>query len=214
MAYVRVATAVATAVAVAVVALMRKRSVSRLAESSGSPQEPAAAAPSATMMAELFREIMQETRIDRMYGRVVQAIRRLLPVERATVFLVDHRAGVLRVIESCDVNSVTTPLGKGVAGAVVESGRAEIVPDAYADPRFDRSMDIFSGFKTRSILAVPVLAAADAAAGSGEGQQVLAVLQALNKQGVGGFGAADAMLLEMLATLVRPSSLRLKPCRT
>ena len=144
-----------------------------------------------------FKEISKELRVDRMFGRVVQAIYRLLPVQRATVFIVDEEAGVLRVIESCDANQIIVPISKGIVGAVAQSGQAELVHDAYADPRFDRSVDAFTGFRTTSILAVPVV--------SESGTKVVAVLQALNKRqerGDGLWNEADLMLLEMLATLL------------
>lgn len=150
-------------------------------------------------MLQEFKTISKEVRVDRMFGRVVQAIYRLLPVQRATVFLVDQDAGVLRVIESCDANSIVVPIGKGIAGAVVQSGEAVVVHDAYADERFDKSVDTFTGFTTTSMIAVPIV--------SESGNKVVAVLQALNKnasseRGGGTFSGSDLMLLEMLATLL------------
>lgn len=144
-----------------------------------------------------FTELSKELCVERMFGRVVQAIYRLLPVQRATVFIVDGDAGVLRAIESCDANQIIVPINKGIAGAVAQSGQAELVRDAYADPRFDRSVDAFTGFRTTSILAVPVV--------SESGTKVVAVLQALNRTQEGGHGLwneADLMLLEMFATLL------------
>ena len=52
--------------------------------------------------------------------------------------LFDH--GVLRLIMSSDASAVTLPKHAGIAGAVVATGEVQHVPDAYADPRFDRSV--------------------------------------------------------------------------
>jgi hypothetical protein len=38
-------------------------------------------------------------------------------------------------------------------------------PDAYLDPRFDRAMDLKTGFVTRSLVAVPILDHAGAIVG-------------------------------------------------
>ena len=105
------------------------------------------------LMLQEFREISKEIRIDRMYVRVAQAIRRMLPVDRATVFLVNREAGSegWQLREATDVgHSVVVPIGTGVAGSVALPGKSETVSDAYADPRFDQSTDGTSGFRTRS----------------------------------------------------------------
>lgn len=121
------------------------------------------------LMLQEFREISKEIHIDHMYVRVAQAIRRMLPVERATVFLVNQEAGQLRQARSCGGSTTLwLPLGKGIAGSVALSGKAEVVADAYADPRFDRSTDGSSGFRTGSVLTVPVVEC---------GGRVVAVLQ-------------------------------------
>ena len=118
-------------------------------------------------------DIAGEASVESMLVRVRAAILRLLNVDRAGVLLVDEEMGVLRLIISSDANSATLPIHSGIAGAVVLSGKTLSIPDAYADPRFDRSIDLATGYRTRSILAVPVYA-------QDEGR-VVAVLQALNK---------------------------------
>ncbi|MHB1845224.1 MAG: GAF domain-containing protein, partial [Deltaproteobacteria bacterium] len=58
------------------------------------------------------------------------------------------------------------------------------VADAYQDPRFDQEIDQGTGYRTRSVLAVPLLSRSGRAVG---------VLQALNKRD-GSFGAEDEEL--------------------
>ncbi len=60
------------------------------------------------------------------------------------------------------------------------------IPDAYADERFNRSFDISSGYRTQTILCVPMRDA------TGE---VTGVIQALNKRGGRIFDAEDEELL-------------------
>ena len=68
-----------------------------------------------------FKDLCTDLRVDHMFSRVLSAIYRLLPVERAAVFVVDRQAGVLRVVNSSDANQVTIPIDKGIAGAVVKA---------------------------------------------------------------------------------------------
>ncbi|MGI9333493.1 MAG: GAF domain-containing protein [Gammaproteobacteria bacterium] len=64
------------------------------------------------------------------------------------------------------------PPGEGIAGWVAENRRATIVNEATLDERFYRRLDRELQFKTRSVLAAPLIG----------GGQVLGVVELLNKQ--------------------------------
>src|SRR5690606_3648266 len=81
------------------------------------------------------------------------------------------------------------PAGEGVAGFVASSGEPSIVNDTQADGRFYGVLDGSTGFKTRSILAVP-LRAIDGVKG---------VLEVLNRRDNAPFTDSDRDLLEALA---------------
>ena len=55
---------------------------------------------------------------------------RLLGVERASVFLVDHHEGVLRASQGGG-KVVSVPMGRGIVSAVALSGVAEVINDAH-----------------------------------------------------------------------------------
>jgi dual 3',5'-cyclic-AMP and -GMP phosphodiesterase 11 len=64
---------------------------------------------------------------------------------------------VLKVAENLDeMGEIRIPVGSGIAGAVAQGGEAIRIDDAYADPRFNREVDKQTGFRTRSILSLPV----------------------------------------------------------
>ncbi|MBW2148683.1 MAG: SpoIIE family protein phosphatase [Deltaproteobacteria bacterium] len=48
-------------------------------------------------------------------------------------------------------------LGQGIAGSVARSKKGMIIPDVEQEPRWDRSFDQKTGFRTRSILCVPLI---------------------------------------------------------
>lgn len=89
------------------------------------------------------------------------------------------------------VGEVRFPVGQGIAGSVFTSGRGEIIPDAYADPRFNRWVDTETGYRTRNLLCVPVC---------NNRNEVIGVTQALNKP-AGEFDTEDQQALEALASL-------------
>jgi serine/threonine-protein kinase len=90
---------------------------------------------------------------------------------------------------------IRLPLGAGIAGQAALTGETINVPDAYADPRFDRNMDLRSGYRTLNMLVVPVWDATT--------RGVIGVLQVLNKRS-GPFERRDQMLLERIAESVSP----------
>src|SRR5258707_3191249 len=77
--------------------------------------------------------------------------------ERATVYFVDHPKKELwsRVAARTAIE-IRLPLGTGIARQVALTGETINIPDAYADPRFDRNVDLRSGFPS---LTIPVVTA-------------------------------------------------------
>jgi len=81
----------------------------------------------------------------------------LLDAERSSLFLREGEELVLKVAENLDeMGEIRFPVGSGIAGAVAQHGAAIRIDDAYSDPRFNRAVDQQTGFRTRSILCLPV----------------------------------------------------------
>jgi GAF domain-containing protein len=98
----------------------------------------------------------------------------LLNADRASLFIVEQDSLVLRVAEDLeDVGEVRIPLGSGIAGVVAQSGESIRIEDAYADPRFNQDVDKQTGYRTRSILSLPV---------KNHDGRVFAVAQLLNRK--------------------------------
>ena len=113
--------------------------------------------------------------------------------ERCTVYFVDQAKGELwSRIASRTAIEIRLPLGTGIAGQAALTGETINVPDAYADPRFDRNVDLRSGYRTLNMLVVPVWG------GDAGGRGVIGVIQVLNKRS-GPFERRDQMLLERIA---------------
>jgi putative ABC transport system ATP-binding protein len=107
----------------------------------------------------------------------------LLNAERASLFLLEGDELVLRVAENLEeMGEIRIPLGSGIAGAVARSGETIRIDDAYADDRFNPDVDRQTGFRTQSILCLPVK--------NMEGE-VFAVAQLLNRRDGQPFDAQD-----------------------
>lgn len=130
--------------------------------------------------------------LDVLFVRLLEVVTESLDAERSSLFLHDAETGELfsRVMQGNAVGEVRFPAGQGIAGSVFTSGAGEIIPDAYADPRFNRWVDTETGYRTRNLLCVPI---------RNNRGQVIGVTQALNKR-AGEFDAEDMQALEALSS--------------
>ena len=98
----------------------------------------------------------------------------LLNADRSSLFLVEGNSLLLKVARDIDVDDeIRIPLGSGIAGAVAQTGEVINVPDAYADSRFNPAVDKQTGYRTNSILCLPV---------KDRQGEVFAVAQLLNRR--------------------------------
>ena len=69
-------------------------------------------------------------------------------------------------------SEIKLPYGMGIAGIVAATGVPLNISDAYKDSRFNSSIDQKTGYKTKSILCLPIL---------NENGECIAVAEAINK---------------------------------
>eukprot|EP01059_Diplonema_ambulator_P006742 TRINITY_DN16351_c0_g1_i2.p1 TRINITY_DN16351_c0_g1~~TRINITY_DN16351_c0_g1_i2.p1 ORF type:complete len:864 (+),score=309.96 TRINITY_DN16351_c0_g1_i2:239-2593(+) len=117
---------------------------------------------------------------------IVEGCTELLQAERCTLFIVNKENGTL--LANSGGTEICMPLDQGIAGFVCSSGETVNIPDAYCDPRFNPDVDAATGFVTRTILCMPVIA-------SGE---TVAVAQVINKM-CGEFTDDDEELLRFFS---------------
>lgn len=140
---------------------------------------------------EVTQAVSSELNIDKLLRKIIGIATDLLDAERSTLFLHDPATDELwsRVAEGLAEREIRIPAHRGIAGEVFTSREAVVIADAYADPRFNPEVDRHTGYRTRSILCVPVLNKHGIAVG---------VMQVLNRRG-GPFRPRDQRRLEMLA---------------
>ena len=91
-------------------------------------------------------------------------------------------------------------LGQGIAGAVAVSRVPELIPDAWEDPRFYRDADKATGFRTRTMLAAPLVVR----------DRLIGVAEVINRQGGGSFTAEE---LDLFATYCRQAAVAVQNAR-
>ena len=143
------------------------------------------------MLIKLTQRVAAIDNLDELLATLVEVTANETDAERGSLFLNDPATGELysRVAQGTFNREIRLLNTAGIAGAVFQSGEGLIVDDAYADARFNRDVDEKTGFKTRSILCVPIRTAK---------AEVIGVVQTLNKRG-GRFTDSDRELLEAMA---------------
>lgn len=111
--------------------------------------------------------------------------------ERGTVFLVDRDTSEIWSLVGIGLEQqeIRMPIQQGLAGFVATTGEIVNIADAYKDPRFAQEVDQRLGFRTRSVLCLPI---------HNKDGQIAGVLQLLNKKG-GPFNAADKGFLQAIS---------------
>jgi adenylate cyclase len=144
------------------------------------------------MLLEVSRRVAADQTLDEVLETLVEVTAEATGAERATLFLNDPQSGELysRVARGNIRREIRILNTSGVIGDVFTSGQGTIVDDAYADPRFNRTVDEQTGFTTQNILCAPIRTV------TGE---VIGAVQTLNKKR-GRFTNEDLKLLEAMST--------------
>ncbi len=136
--------------------------------------------------------IANEHRLDQMLVILADMGRDLVVADRCTVWLIDRRWDILWTKVAHGLDRISIPLGSGIAGKAAENDEVIIINDAYSDPRFDKTVDMQTGYRTRNMIAIPYH--------DPEGN-VIGVFQAINKMTEEGkFTEEDVRRLMLAAT--------------
>ena len=125
---------------------------------------------------EVTNAIASELKIDILLHKIINAATYILNADRSSLFVYDKEPDQLwsRVAEGLSTKEIRFPSNAGIAGACFTSGNEINIPDAYKDERFNPAFDKKTGYRTRSILCMPVIT---------KNGDKIAVIQVLNKKG-------------------------------
>jgi signal transduction histidine kinase len=152
---------------------------------------PVSGAKQLETLLELQRDLALEADIERVLGHITDAATAVLDAERATLYVVDENRNEIWSRALTKGAEIRLPLdGRSLAAEVARTGTLLRIDAPYDDSRFDPSVDARSGYRTRSILVVPINAR--------DGRR-LGVLQAVNHAN-GPFEAEEERYAVSLAT--------------
>lgn len=134
------------------------------------------------------RSIAAETDIDKLLTIITEETQKALSADRCTLFLLDKSKNELwsKVALGMGRQEIRFPANMGLAGHVATTGETINIKDAYNDPRFNKEIDKKTGYKTRTILCMPM---------RNLNHEIVGVFQVLNKFGNEHFSTEDEDLL-------------------
>ena len=123
--------------------------------------------------------------------RILDLATRHVGADRGAVFIKQPGSGDLlsTIFHGTELAQIRLPSGRGLVGSVVDCGSSVRIEDAYADPRFDRSVDERTGYRTGSLLVVPMKL---------RSEEVVGAIEVLNKAEGASFDEDDEAFLEAL----------------
>lgn len=144
-----------------------------------------------SILLSISRTLGQEIQLDRLLTLIVAEVTSAMEAERSSLLLYDASTNELvsKVAEGMSTREIRVQLGVGIAGATAQDRMTINIPDAYQDSRFNPSYDRASGFRTRSILSVPII---------NQNGRLIGVVQVLNKINQEAFTSEDERFLEAI----------------
>jgi len=125
-------------------------------------------------LVKISRSITALTDIDELLKVIAQETKNAMQADRCTVFLWDKESNELwsKVALGVENKEIRFPADKGLAGYVVQSGETVNITDAYSDSRFNPEVDKKTGYKTKTILCMPIM---------NNSHEIIGAFQVLNK---------------------------------
>ncbi len=131
--------------------------------------------------------------LDEVLNTITSKVCDALDCERASLFLYNSDRNQLytRMVTELEIEEIRLPIDAGIAGWVARRRKLANIPIPFSDARWDSSFDKKTGFKTRNILAVPLISIHEG--------RLLGVLQLMNKGNEQQFDEFDEQLVQCFA---------------
>ena len=144
---------------------------------------------------EITHALESSDNLDSLLEYIMQKSQNVMSAEAASLMLVIEETDELEFKVALGpkaqaVKPYRLPIGKGISGWVAQTGEAVLIPDAYSDPRFDPSFDKRSGFRTNSMLCVPMI----------HQSKIVGVMTLINKMDGKPFNEYDQNLFTIFAS--------------
>lgn len=125
-------------------------------------------------LVKIGQAVSAETDIAALLKVITEETKDAIQADRCTVFLFDKENNEIwsKIALGIDSSEIRFPAGKGLAGHVIKTGQTINIKEAYTDERFNKEIDMQTGYKTKTILCMPI---------KNLNQEIIGAFQVLNK---------------------------------
>ena len=116
--------------------------------------------------------ITVEHNLERLLMVMADMGRDMTVADRCTLWLYDEQTDELWAKVAHGIDEVRVPAASGLAGYVYQTSKPLVIDDAYEDGRFHPGIDVRTGYRTKSVMVIPLKNKQD---------QTLGVYQVINK---------------------------------
>tara|TARA_R110002072_G_scaffold32211_8_gene98640 strand:- start:15248 stop:16528 length:1281 start_codon:yes stop_codon:yes gene_type:complete len=145
------------------------------------------------LLAEISQGFSSTLDISQTLNNAIEQFMEYMNAEAASIFLLEADSQELVCAECAgpvDITGLRLSATQGIVGKTVTTRSSQMIRDVQSDPDFAKKVDIGSGFRTRSILCVPLIV----------NNECIGALELLNKKNDGLFGDQDTHLSMALAS--------------
>ncbi len=141
-------------------------------------------------------QITADTDVLALINRILTRALDAVDSRNGSLLLLDEDSGELVFVDVIGVSrenllSYRLPPGTGVVGYTVKTHRPQLVPNVLRNPAFTPQVDKVTGFKTHSLICVPLL----------DGDRVLGAIEVVNSEQEREFNELDQDVLLLVARL-------------
>ena len=150
----------------------------------------------ATELLEVIFDYLAEVSSRRDFDQVIEILAKmgkaLSGADRCSIWIVsdDNKSIMTKVADG--IEPITLPMGSGIVGESIVNAQRYIIDDVYKDERFNQEIDNITGYKTSSMMVIPMY---------DYNEHVIGAFQVINRRGnQGTFDSRDMERLTLATT--------------
>ncbi len=146
------------------------------------------------LFANIGKLITSSLELNKILEGIMEEVRLFFNPQHWSLMRYDHTSDqlffvIIEGISYSKVENISLKPGEGIAGTVVVTGESIFVPDTTRDPRFSDKVDRVTGFKTESVIAVPIKLK----------EWVFGVIEIINRENHQQFTQDEHLILQTIA---------------
>ena len=138
-------------------------------------------------------DLTSELDFDRLFPLIVGKVSEAMAAEHTSLYVIDWKNDEIWTKVAEGIAEIRLPMGQGISGTVARTGEVINTSDAWSLPFFSREFDEKHGFRTKSVLCMPI--------NNRTGERI-GVLQVINKKGRDHFNEEDELFFRGLTSQV------------